>query len=156
MINENTNMQAASPAFETHRLFALVGTGVTALQWFAWIIILVSALNIFLLLSNMLNQSIYEIAVIRALGATKIKVMVLLLLQGLWLSLAGWLTGIIFAKATLVLVSSAIVGAVGSVPFLTGYDFLLLAYALLAGMLASLPPAVSAYRSDVHFILNGE
>mgnify|MGYP001436382191 FL=1 len=45
MINSNTNMQAASPAFETQRLFSLLGIGVELLRSFAYIIIIRSQNN---------------------------------------------------------------------------------------------------------------
>ncbi len=154
MINDNTSMQAASPAFETHRLFSIAGTGISALRWLAWIIIVISGLNVFLHLSNTLNQSMYEIALIRSLGASRIKVMALLMLQGLWLSLAGWLTGVLVSKVILTLLPDLGGGQVGMITVVSGHDLLLLAYAVAAGLLSSLIPALRAYRSDVHYILN--
>lgn len=35
MVNQSTNMQAASPAMESARLFSLIGVGIDTLQWFA-------------------------------------------------------------------------------------------------------------------------
>ncbi len=154
MINDNTTMQAASPAFETHRLFSLAGAGISALRWLAWIIIVISGLNLFIHLSNTLNQGIHEIALIRSLGASRLKVMALLMLQGLWLSLAGWLAGIIFSKVIMALIPDPGGLQVGTIAAVTGHDLLLLAYAAAAGLLSSLIPAIRAYRSDVHYILN--
>jgi len=154
MINDNTSMQAASPAFETHRLFSIAGTGISALRWLAWIIIVISGLNLFIHLSNTLNQGIHEIALIRSLGASRLKVMALLMLQGLWLSLAGWLAGIIFSKVIMALLPGPGGLQVGTIAAATGHDLLLLAYAVAAGLLSSLIPALRAYRSDVHYILN--
>ena len=156
IINDNTNMQAASPAFETHRLFSLIGRGVQAALWLAWIIIAISGINLFIHLANTLNQSIHEIALIRALGTNRIKVMALLILQGIWLALAGWALGIIVAKTIFILVVQSNVPVIGTFSVLTLNDLILLAYALLAGILASLPPAIKAYRSDIHYILGNE
>jgi putative ABC transport system permease protein len=154
MINDNTSMQAASPAFETHRLFSLAGAGISALRWLAWIIIVISGLNVFIHLSNTLNQSMYEIALIRSLGASRLKVMALLMFQGLWLSLAGWLTGVLVSKVILAFIPDLGGGQVGTITAVSGHDLLLLAYAAAAGLLSSLIPAIRAYRSDVHYILN--
>jgi putative ABC transport system permease protein len=156
IINDNTNMQAASPAFETHRLFSLIGRGVSAARWLAWIIIAISGINLFIHLANTLNQSIHEIALIRALGANRIKVMALLVLQGIWLALAGWALGIIVAKTIFILVVQSNAPVIGTFSVLNLNDLILLAYALLAGILASLPPAIKAYRSDIHYILGNE
>jgi putative ABC transport system permease protein len=154
MINDNTPMQAASPAFETHRLFALAAGGISALRWLAWIIIVISGLNLFIHLSNTLNQGLHEIALIRSLGASRFKVMALLMLQGLWLSLAGWLAGVILSKVILALIPDPGGLQVGTIAALNSHDLLLLAYAAAAGLLSSLIPAIRAYRSDVHYILN--
>ncbi len=154
MINDNTTMQAASPAFETHRLFSLAAAGISALRWLAWIIIVISGLNLFIHLSNTLNQGIHEIALIRSLGASRGKVMALLMLQGLWLSLAGWLAGIVLSKVIMALIPDPGGLQVGTIAAVTGHDLLLLAYAAAAGLLSSLIPAIRAYRSDVHYILN--
>jgi putative ABC transport system permease protein len=156
IINDNTNMQAASPAFETHRLFSLIGRGVSAARWLAWIIIAISGINLFIHLANTLNQSIHEIALIRALGANRIKVMALLVLQGIWLALAGWALGIVVAKTIFILVVQSNAPVIGTFSVLNLNDLILLAYALLAGILASLPPAIKAYRSDIHYILGNE
>jgi putative ABC transport system permease protein len=156
IINDNTNMQAASPAFETHRLFSLIGRGFHAVRWLAWIIIAISGINLFIHLANTLNQSIHEVALIRALGANRIKVMALLILQGIWLAMAGWALGIIVAKTIFILVVQSNVPAIGTFSVLTLNDLILLAYALLAGILASLPPAIKAYLSDIHYILGNE
>lgn len=156
IINDNTNMQAASPAFETHRLFSLIGRGVSAARWLAWIIIAISGINLFIHLANTLNQSIHEIALIRSLGANRIKVMALLVLQGIWLALAGWALGIVVAKTIFILVVQSNAPVIGTFSVLNLNDLILLAYALLAGILASLPPAIKAYRSDIHYILGNE
>lgn len=156
IINDNTNMQAASPAFETHRLFSLIGRGVSAARWLAWIIIAISGINLFIHLANTLNQSIHEIALIRALGANRIKVMALLVLQGIWLALAGWVLGIVVAKTIFILVVKSNAPVIGTFSVLNLNDLILLAYAFVAGILASLPPAIKAYRSDIHYILGNE
>lgn len=154
IINDNTSMQAASPAFETHRLFSLIGTAITTLQWLAWIIIIVSAVNLLIHLINILNQGIGEIALLRALGTGRFKVMALLILHGLWLALAGWLLGIIASKVILHYFIRDLVQFTGSFSVIQQTDFLLLVYSVSAGLLASVWPAIRAYRSDIHYILN--
>ena len=156
MINDNTSLQAASPAFETHRLFTLVGTGVVALQWLAWIIIAISALNLFIHLSNTLNQSMFEIALIRSLGAGRMKVMTLLILQGLWLAVAGGIVGLLLAKFILITLTGSGEIPGGTISAVTLHDLTLMGYAAVAGVVASIQPAIRAYKSDIHYILMNE
>ena len=63
MINDNTNMQAASPAFETARLFSIVGVGVEVVQGFAVVIIFIAALSIFIALYSALKERSYDLAI---------------------------------------------------------------------------------------------
>jgi putative ABC transport system permease protein len=49
MVNENTSLQAASPALEFNRLISLLGYGIKTLEVLAWIIIIISGINIFYL-----------------------------------------------------------------------------------------------------------
>lgn len=153
LINEQTRMQAASPALEMHRLFSLIGNGVNALRWLAWIIIIISAVNIFIHLSGTLHRELGEIALIRTLGASRIKVMMLLILQGIWIALAGWLAGWFLSRIIMpFLPGTSIMG--DSLPVFALHDFWLLVYAIAAGILAAIVPAIKAYRSDIHHHLN--
>ena len=71
MINQNTSMQAASPAFESARLFSIVGVGVDVVQGFAIIIVIIAALSIFIALYNSLKERKYDLAIMRSMGATQ-------------------------------------------------------------------------------------
>jgi putative ABC transport system permease protein len=52
MINGESKLQAASPAFETARLFSILGVGVDILTGFAYVLIFISALSVFIALYN--------------------------------------------------------------------------------------------------------
>lgn len=71
MVNQTTNMQAASPAQESTRLFSLIGVGVDTLQWFAVLIMLIAAISVFVNLYNSLKERSYDLAIMRTLGASK-------------------------------------------------------------------------------------
>ena len=49
MVNERTNMQAALPAIEVNRLHSLLGVGFETLSIIGLVILIVSALSVFLL-----------------------------------------------------------------------------------------------------------
>jgi putative ABC transport system permease protein len=153
MINDNTSMQAASPAFETHRLFTLAGTAVSFLRWLAWIIMIISGLNVFIHLTNTLNQNLHEVALIRALGASRLKVLLMMILQGVWLALTGGLAGILAGKLMLAWLPGIATMQGGTIYALNAGDLLLLVLAASAGIISALIPAIRAYRTDVHHIL---
>lgn len=154
MINENTSMQAASPALEINRLLSLLGYGITTLKILAWIIILFSGLNIMIFLLNTLNQSIGEVALIRALGASRLKVLMLLMSQGIMLAVAGGLAGVMLARFIWLGIPSIAPVDLAAPAMINSGEIVLLYYCLLVGILASIFPAIRAYKSNIHFILS--
>lgn len=155
-INENTRMQAASPAFETHRLFAIAGNGLKVLRWLAYIIMGISALHLLGHLTQTLSRNLHEIALLRTLGASRRKVMLLLLLQGIWISILGAVSGVIVAKFLLMMVIQQTGSLISSWGLFSVYDLWLLAFSPLVGVMAALLPAIKAYRKDIHYVLTSE
>ena len=56
-INNNSEMQAASPAYETARLFSIIGVGVDVLRGFALVLICRAGLSVFIALYNALRRA---------------------------------------------------------------------------------------------------
>ena len=88
-INENTELMAAAPAIELNRLYSMMGIGMDALEFLAWIIAFVSALSIFISLYQSMLARKYEIAVMRVQGASRSQVFTELIIEGLILGLIG-------------------------------------------------------------------
>ncbi|MEY4134937.1 MAG: hypothetical protein RL386_1287, partial [Bacteroidota bacterium] len=93
-INENTSLQAATPAIEITRLYSLMGVGADALRWLAFIIIAVSGLSIFISLYASLKERRYELALMRTMGASPFRLFALIILEGLILACLGYGIGI--------------------------------------------------------------
>jgi putative ABC transport system permease protein len=156
-INERSNMQAASPPFETARLFSLVGVGVDLLQAFAFVIIFIAGLSIFIALYNALKERKYDLAIMRSLGASKTKLFVHVILEGLIITLLGSVLGLLLGHIT-----TAVLGTffsqsdqIGLSPFRLLYEeYLVLAGSLLIGVIASVIPAINAYRTNISSVLS--
>ena len=155
-INQQTDMQAASPAFETARLFSLVGVGVDTIQAFAYVIILMAALSTFIALYNALKQRQYDLAIMRSLGASQQKLFLLVILEGVLISLLGGVVGIMVGHGFLGLLSqwTSQPGQLG----ITAWHFVpeegaLLLACIGVGFVASLLPATSAYRTNIAKVL---
>ncbi len=151
-INNNSELQSASPAYETARLFSIVGVGVDVLRGFALVLILGAGLSIFVALYHALEERRYDIAIMRTLGASARKVMALLLVEGLLLVGIGTLAGMALGHALTSLLGTFMRQAQQIA--VTGRIFLpqelwLLALALGVGLLAALVPAWRAYRTDI-------
>jgi putative ABC transport system permease protein len=151
-INQNSAMQAASPAYETARLFAIIGIGVDVLRAFALVLVLAAGLSVFIALYNALSERRYDLAVMRTLGASPAKLMSLMLFEGLLLALIGAVLGIVLGHAMAGLLGHALAQA--RQVTITGMTWVneewwLFALALGVGMIAALLPAWRAYRTDV-------
>ncbi len=152
-INQNTSMQAASPAIEMNRLISILGIGLDTLRLLAWIIILISSINIFIYLLNLFNQSIYEIALLRLAGASRLKVVALLYTQGIILAVSGWLIGIMASYLIWIYLPQFELG--NFFDYRVFYkELILLAFCTGIGLLAALIPAIKAYRNNIHFTLS--
>lgn len=151
MINESTFMQAASPAMESARLFSLIGVGIDTLEWFALLIILISAISVFVTLYNSLKERKYDLAVMRTLGASKVKLFLIIITEGVILTIVGSILGLIAGHFFVELVGKY--QEEGQISF-NGYVFLeqeiyLLVGGLLLGVIASVIPAIQAYKTDI-------
>lgn len=157
MVNQSSAMQAASPAIETSRLFALLGMGVTTLKVFAGIMIACAALGIFIGLTNALNERRADLALLRLLGATPATVFFTIALQGLALGLLGVILGIVLGHVGAEWTGSIIQRAHHM--SLTGWIFfkqegVVIGVALILSVFAALVPAWRAYRDAVPETLN--
>lgn len=151
-INENTDMQAAMPAFEINRLYANMGVGVDALQALAFAIILVSGLSIFISLFSSLKERRYELALMRVMGASRSRLFFLIILEGLLLAVLGCIIGLLLSHGGMAILSGLMKDAYRYA--FSGWVFLqeewiLLAGALGIGVLAAVIPAVMAGRTDI-------
>jgi len=106
MVNGNSSLQAASPPFETARLFNLVGVGVDVIQGFAYLIIFIAGLSVFIALYNSLKERKYDLAIMRSLGASSSKLFVLIIIEGTVITSLGGVMG--FLSCNLVQKSYAI------------------------------------------------
>ncbi len=151
-INANTNMQAALPAIEINRLFSLMGVGINTLKWIAFLIVLVSGISVFVSLYNSLKERKYEMALMLSMGATRFKLYIMLLLEGLLIGILGYLAGILLSKLALFYVSKS-AGQNFHYQFnvfaLNVDDLLLLAGALFIGILAAAIPSIGIYKINI-------
>lgn len=151
-VNNNSDMQAASPAYETARLFSIIGVGVDVLRGFALVLILSAALSVFIALYNALSERRYDLAIMRTLGASPAKLMMLMLSEGLLLAALGGALGIVLGHA-LAEVLGWVLREAQQIE-ITGWAWVnaewgLIALALGVGVAAALLPAWRAYRTDI-------
>jgi len=156
MINQQTQMQAASPAFEMARLVDLIGIGTDTAFLFAGFLLSVALASVLIGLLNSIRERRYDLAVFRTLGASRGKVMSLVLIEGMMIAIIGSVAGL--------LIGHGFVEAIGMFTDkgieigLKGFIFLpevwgMIAIVLVLSFLICLVPAWEAYRTNIRSIL---
>jgi putative ABC transport system permease protein len=152
MINSQTALQAAQPAFEAAKLFRLLGVGVDVLRGIAAVVLLSATLSMFVALYNALEERKTDLAILRTLGAAPAKLFLQLLVEGLLLALSGallgWMLGHV-AVAVLGYALSADQNVTMSGWVITPDEGWLALVAVGVGLMAALIPAIRAYRTDI-------
>jgi len=154
-INANTNLQAASPALESARLLSIVGFGLDAFRAFAGILIVSAGLSVFVALYTALKERRFDLAVMRMLGSSRLRLCSAVLLEGLLLAVGAAAFGL--AAAHGVAEWAGRVQLAHGLP-LTGWYWVkdegwLVLLAVGVGLVASLLPAIQAYRTDIGTVL---
>ncbi|MEQ9297011.1 MAG: FtsX-like permease family protein [Cyclobacteriaceae bacterium] len=155
-INGRGNLQAASPAFEMARLLNLVGIGVDVVQGFAYLIIFIAGLSVFIALYNSLKERKYDLAIMRSMGASRLKLLLHIILEGMIITFLGGLTGFVLGHGVVELIGSMTsesgqVSVTGRI-FLTE-ELLIIVISFALGVVASFIPAITAYRTDISKVL---
>lgn len=150
-VNASSHMQAASPTFETARLFSVMVLGMRVLQSFSIVLILAAGLSVFIALYSALNERRNDLAIMRALGASPLQLMILLLFEGALLAAAGAALGLLLGHVLTAMLGYALkfqqVGVTGWT--WSESEGWVVAGALVVGMLAALLPAWRAHETDI-------
>ncbi|MBG6234055.1 putative ABC transport system permease protein [Pedobacter sp. CAN_A7] len=155
MVNQSTNMQAASPATESTRLFSLIGVGIDTLQWFAVLIMAIAAISVFVNLYNSLKERNYDLAVMRILGASRGKLFFIVIIEGIIVTVAGAFMGIALGHVVLEFIAhyqenseAALTGLI-----IISDEIYLMVFGLTIGIIAALFPALQAYCTPIDDVL---
>jgi putative ABC transport system permease protein len=152
LVNQESALQAASPALESARLLSLVGIGLDTMRAFGLLLVASAGLGVLIALSNAMQERRYDLAVMRTLGASRRTLLAQPLLEGLILAAGGALLGLLLGHGVAELLGRLLPQArdMG----LTGLtwraeELAVVGLALGVGLLAALIPAVQAYRTDI-------
>lgn len=156
-VNANSAMIAAEPPVELMQLTQLISPGITLLRYMALFIVIIAGLSVFIALFNSLKDRKYEIALLRVMGASRATVFVAVLLEGILLSIIGFVVGFLISHFGMQLLGNYL-----STEY--NYDFeawlilpqegTIFALALAIGLVSSLIPALKAYKTDISTTLS--
>lgn len=149
-LNDRLDAQSARPADEVRSLFTLVGGLDRILRGVSSLVVVVALVGVMVALYNTMGARRREFAVLRALGARRRTLLGLVTGESALIALLGGLLGLALSALTIGVFAELLQGRTGvSVSALPGAgDLLLLGAVTLAGALAGLVPAASAYRTE--------
>lgn len=151
-INQDTELVAASPAYETARLLTVFGIGIGVIRAFAWLLMAASGVMLFVALAQALEDRRHDLAILRSLGASRAQVAGVLLAESLLLAAIGGFAGLALAHAAARAIGAWLPQAAPLAAAAGRWlpeEWAVLALVLCAGILAALWPAWRAYRLDV-------
>jgi len=152
MINETTDMQAVSPVLEMKRLLGLLGIGITTIQAIALAIMLIAGLSILTALYSRLIERKYELALARAMGASRLQLFFIILSEGMLLVIMGFIGGIVLGRVGLLLLEQGSGNTMHMQLVYFGFipeEFYLLLITLGIGFLSALLPALRVFRINI-------
>lgn len=149
-INDRLDAMAIYPSVEVRNLFELIAQGDAILRWITALIVVVALVGVMVAIYNTMGARRREFAILRALGARRRTILSLVTAESALLALFGGLTGLGLAGLLIYAVSGKVEQATGvSLATQIGWSELQLLLAVtLAGGLAGLVPALSAYRTE--------
>ncbi len=151
--------QAVAPREVVSRLLeGIVGPVRVVLMVLTILIIVVAGISILVSIYNSMSERSHDIAVMRALGASRTAVMGIILVESILLSLLGGLAGVLLGHCALAIAAPYVEANAGVVLRFWQFNWLeallipgLVLFASLVGFL----PALTAYRTDVGKTLGG-
>jgi putative ABC transport system permease protein len=152
----NKQGKVATLAFPIGRtmaeLFDKMGWINRVLELVAYLVVIVAAFSILASIYNSINERRREFAILRALGAKRITVFAVIVLESTIIAFFGTLIGFIVYFIILLFTASIVQAQTGVVLDIFKFDSVMIYTPLLmisVGALAGLIPAFKAYRTDV-------
>ena len=151
--NNQPGIMAVDPAPEVALLKSKLAPFFSIIKAIAYFITLIAMFSVFIGLLNSLGARKYEIALMRVLGASRSKVLLSILFEGLLLATLGYILCLILSHVGTEIVASwmryeyqyEFTGWL----FLPKQELLFLGAAILIGLVSALYPAYKAYRTDI-------
>jgi putative ABC transport system permease protein len=142
-------MLAILPGVALQELWGIVGIAETALLAVSAMVVVTALIGMMATIFSSLNERRREMAIFRAMGASPIAIVGLLVLEAILTAAAGGLLGLALLYAGLAVAQPVIDSAFGlflpiNPPAMR--EFLVLLAVVAAGAIASLVPALRAYR----------
>lgn len=150
-------VMAVIPAMEISKLMGIVGRADQVLRIVSLFVILVSLFGLIVAMYNTMNERTEELAIMRALGARKIQIFGLIVLESVALTVIAGLLSVLLLQVALAGLAYPLAKEAGifiELPYLSADTAIHLLVFIFAGTLAGSIPAFRAYQVDPVTILS--
>ncbi|WP_233269961.1 ABC transporter permease [Polaribacter sp. L3A8] len=100
-INKQTNMQAALPKYELHKLYEYTSIGFQTISLIAYLILVISCITIFISLYKMVKERAFDLAILRTYGASNFQLIKMIFYEGFIVVFSSFLLGFLLLKIVL-------------------------------------------------------
>jgi putative ABC transport system permease protein len=149
-VNNRLDTMAVFPSIEMRKLFEIIGNGDLVLRIISLLVIVVALIGVLVSLYNAMGARRKEFAILRALGASRQSIMIIVSLESAFIAFVGAALGIILAGIAVALLASRLQDFSGvTLNISVGInELLLITVVTVAGAIAGLIPALEAYRTE--------
>lgn len=152
LINRQSVLQAANPAFEMVRLTSMLGFGERTFTFISLILVAVSALSIFAGLAGSLETRKGDLALLRALGFSRLRLIFIITAEAMIITSFGIILGILlgcFCFDMLVYIIPPLKeGGASSLILPIDYTLIIVFSVFISGFISGMIPALRASRVD--------
>lgn len=153
-------IMAVIPAMQIMALMSIVGNAEVVLEYVAWFVIIVALIGVLIAIYNTMESRRGDIAVMRALGASRSHILLIIILESVVITLVGSILGLITGH----LIVSAIIPYLADIAGIVIIAFQIdsiqwyyLAIVVLIGAISGLIPALKAYQTEaVNYLGSGK
>lgn len=144
-------IMAVIPAMQIMALMSIVGNAEVVLKYVAWFVIVVALFGLLIAIYNTMEDRKRDIAVMRALGASKRHIFSIIVLEAITICTLGGILGLLGGHTIVSMVTphlAQVAGIVISSFEINSSQLYYILFVIALGAVAGLIPAFKAYRTD--------
>lgn len=152
IVNNKEQLMAAEPSIEIQRLLDLVQPAVKVVTVLAWFIFGLAFFSMLITMINSMKNRKYEIAMMRASGATSKLVLISILTEGFLIAFIGGLLGVFMGHLFLEIMGQYLTNHYHyqfSGLVFNYFELWLLIGTIATGIISAFIPAIAAYNMDI-------
>ena len=152
IVNNKEQLMAAEPSIEIQRLLDLVQPAVKVVTVLAWFIFGLAFFSMLITMINSMKNRKYEIAMMRASGATSKLVLISILVEGFLIAFIGGLLGVFMGHILLEIMGQYLTNHYHyqfSGLIFNYFELWLLIGTIATGIISAFIPAIAAYNMDI-------